>query len=66
MLSAFSPRPKSSSLEVTDMALPTMPFGPPDSDMKVSMMLMEAVPLSDASTLPKSPAWRSASLGPPC
>lgn len=66
MLSAFSALPKSSSLEVIAMALPTIPFGPPESEIKLSIMLMEAIPFSGASTFPKSPPWRRVSLGPPC
>lgn len=64
-LLAFPPFPKSSSCSVTTKALPTIPLGPPDKDIKGSIVTTSATPSSLASTFPKSPIWRIVDLGPP-
>ena len=63
-LSSVPPLPRSSVPLRTTIARPMMLCGP-CSEISLSQMLMLATPLVPASMLPRSPTWRSVSLGAP-
>jgi len=63
-LSSLSPFPKSSVLLCTTRARPMMLCGP-RSEIRLSVKLMLATPVVSTSMLPRSPTWRSVSLGRP-
>ena len=63
-LSSVPPFPRSSVPLCTTRARPITLCGP-CSEMILSVILMVATPVGPASTLPRSPTWRSVSLGSP-
>ena len=63
-LSSVPPLPKSSVPLCTTRARPMMLFVP-SSDTRLTAKLKLATPLASATMLPRSPTWRSKSLGLP-
>lgn len=65
LLSSVPPFPRSSVPLCTTTVRPMMLWAP-CSEMTGSVMLTTATPCSLATMLPRSPTWRSVSLGAPC
>jgi hypothetical protein len=63
-LSSVPPFPRSSILSCTTRARPMMLCGP-CSEIRLSVILTVAKPVELASMLPRSPTWRSVTLGAP-
>lgn len=63
--SGWSERPKSSAFSWSTRPRPRMLWGPM-REIRLSTKSMRPMRVSSNSTLPRSPTWRSSSLGWPC